>query len=98
NDTALDEQVSFNHATVHVTYPRPSDDGDPDSKKPTPSNGASWEIRGYETGAFHGRPREFAGELGVPPDESSAQPGWFRPFLVELHGIMQRPGHSDHCY
>jgi hypothetical protein len=92
NDHALDEPITFYRAVVHVTYPLPREGGDKKNAEPTPSEGDVWEIRAYETGGFRWRPAEFAKELGAPPDESSAWAEWESPFLVELHGIMQRPG------
>lgn len=91
NGKKLEKPVEFYGDLVHVTYPLPWDDSDKESKEPTPSDGDIWELRVYETGKFRLRPPEFATELGEPPDSLYSLPEWESPFLVELHGIMQRP-------
>jgi hypothetical protein len=91
NGKKLENSVQFDRALVYVEYPLDGDDSDSNRNVPTPVEGDTWEIRAYETGAFRGRPDEFAKALGAPPDNSRSGPDWGSPFLVEVHGILQRP-------
>jgi hypothetical protein len=91
NGKKLETPVQFDRVLVHVQNPLNENDTDTDRKELAPVKDETWEIRAYETGAFRGRPAEFAKELGVPPDNSRSEPDWGSPFLVEIHGVIQRP-------
>lgn len=93
NDNSLEEPIEFDGALIHVVYKR--DQNDQSTEVPKPAVGEMWEIRAYETASFQSTPVAYDEEVGVSPDSPrGALPPWFRPFLVEIHGILQQPGRT----
>ena len=84
----LDEPVDFHRALVNVSYPLPDDGKVNEAKDPVPEKGETWEIRGYETGRFQGRPAQFNEELNFPPSQLAV---WHRPFVTTVEGILPKP-------